>query len=136
MCSFIQCMFSYRVPKVDQSVAIHSVTIRWGQRKVSQKYLVQKCECSWSSNIYSFTVIFELKTPQTIFLLYVKSSFAKTNKRHPKTELFTPHCSLYYIVFIVKIFFVKNRQSPACLPANTYAISQKLINTTFAGWPI
>ena len=48
---------------------------------------------------------------------YLKSSFAKTDKRHPKTELFTPHCGLHYLVFNVKIFFDKNQQSPVCLPA-------------------
>ena len=29
----------------------------------------------------------------------MKSSFAKTDKCHPKTELFTPHWGLHYLVF-------------------------------------
>ena len=43
--------------------------------------------------------------PGMCFNNYLKSSFAKTDKRQPKTELFTPHCGLYYLVFNVKIFF-------------------------------
>ena len=66
----------------------------------------------------------------------MKSSFAKIDKSHPKTELFTPPCSLYYLVLNVKIFFGKTQQSPVCLPAKTYAILQKPINATFAGWRI
>ena len=63
----------------------------------------------------------------------MKSSFAKTDKHHPKIELFMPFCSLYYLVLNVKIFFDKKQQSPVCLPAKTYAILQKLIKATFAG---
>ena len=66
----------------------------------------------------------------------MKSSFAKTDKRHPKIELFMPPCGLYFLVFNVKIFFGKNQQSPLCLPAKTYVISQKPISATFAGWLI
>ena len=36
-----------------------------------------------------------------------------------------------------KYFLAKNWQSPVCLPANTYAVSQKMaISTTFAGWHV
>ena len=35
----------------------------------------------------------------------MKSSFAKTDKRHPKIELFMPCCGLYYLLFNVRIFF-------------------------------
>ena len=60
----------------------------------------------------------------------MKSSFAKTEKRDPKIELFMPPYGLHYLVFNVKIFFVKNLQSPVYLPAETYAILQKPVNAT------
>ena len=37
---------------------------------------------------------------------YMKSSFAKTDKRHPKIELFMSPCGLYYLVFNVKNIFL------------------------------
>ena len=36
---------------------------------------------------------------------HMKSSFAKADQSHPKIQLFMPPCSLYYLVFNVKIFF-------------------------------
>ena len=41
--------------------------------------------------------------------------------RHTPSQnwAFMPPCGLYYLVFNVKIFFGKNRQSPVCLPAET-----------------
>ena len=77
------------------------------------------------------TEIYSCKQSWSMFFWHskqqLKSSFAKTDKRHPKTELFTPPCSLYYLVFNVKIFFGKIQQSSVCLPAKTYAISHKPI---------
>ena len=64
----------------------------------------------------------------------MKSSFAKTDKRHPKIEFFKPPCDLHYLVFNIKICFGKNWQSTVCLPAKTCSFLQKLITTTFAGW--
>ena len=36
----------------------------------------------------------------------MKSSFTKNDKRHLKTELFSPRCGLYYLVFNVQNVFL------------------------------
>ena len=78
------------------------------------------CSLSLSLSLSSLTPTF----------LQMKSSFAKTDKRHPKIELFTPPCGLYYLVLMSKYFFGKKQRSPVCLPTKTYPISQKPINAT------
>ena len=70
------------------------------------------------------------------YWIHMKSLFAKTDKCHPKIELFTPPCILYYLVFNVKVFFWQKPTITSMFTAKTYAILQKPINATFAGWLI
>ena len=73
------------------------------------------------------------------FMLQYNEVFICKNRQTPSQNCaFYAILRLYYLLLMSKYFFRKNQQSPVhvCLHAKTYAILQKPINATFAGWSI